>query len=60
MLPTSKLQSSDLLKEEEGHVERVDRPVSACLPPRSCRLNTVTNTHKTERWLAVKITIILS
>lgn len=36
---TSKLPSSDLLMEDEGQLERVERPVSVCLPLRSCRLN---------------------
>lgn len=53
---TSKLPSSDLLMEDEGQLERVARPVSVCLPLRSCRLYG----HKTDRWLVVMITLILS
>lgn len=46
---TSKLPSSDLLMEDEGQLERVERPVSVCLPLRSWRLNmTKKHTHKTK------------
>ena len=56
---TSKLPSSDLLMEDEGQVERVERLVSVCLPLRSCRLNVTTNTHKTDRWLVVLQIILI-
>lgn len=46
---TSKLPSSDLLMDDEGQLERVERPVSVCLPLRSCRLNMTANTHKQTR-----------
>lgn len=46
--------------EDEGQLERVERPESVRLPLRSCRLNMTTDTQKTDQWLVVKITLILS
>lgn len=60
---TSKLPRSDLLMEDDGQLERVERPVSVCLPLRSCRLNiTAKHTHRQRksRWLVVRNTLILS
>lgn len=44
---TSKLPSRALLMEAEGQLERVERPLSVCLPLRSCRLDATTSTQHT-------------
>lgn len=62
---TSKLPRSDLLMEDDGQLERVERPLSACLPLRSCRLNIATQTHTHRRtntvvgyWRGLKLHVL--